>query len=80
MASLQKPLAMREPSSQLEDDADATQARPPRTGILSTGLSRAIVISTVLFVAAIVTPLLTMHRYAVTAGTRGDIQIGRAHV
>ncbi len=73
MASAPKPAA--KTSSSLDDEPGPIPAKPASPGILSTGLSRAIVISTVLFVAAIATPLVVTHRYAVIAGARGDVPV-----
>jgi len=48
---------------------------PVSTSILSTGLSRAIVISTALFVAAIAATFILMQRYMIILGARAETPV-----
>lgn len=75
MGSSQKPATTKSPSSSIDEELGELPAKPKSPSILSTGLSRAIVISTVVFVAAIVTPLVVMHRYALAPGSRGEMPV-----
>ena len=55
-----------------EPDEDVKPEAPPKTGILPTGLSRAIVLASVILTIVVITPLLLGHRYALVAAQRSE--------
>ena len=75
MGSIQKPVAAKAPSSLPDDSTSAAPPKPTSPGILSTGLSRAIVISAVLIVVTMAALLVATHRYAMTSGTHGETAV-----
>ena len=67
-----KPPPVKRPLKPEPEDDTATDAPPPKSGILPTGLSRAIVLGSVILGLVVLTPLLLGHRYELVAVARGD--------
>lgn len=63
--------AKRSLKSDLDDDDDAPKLPAPKAGLLPTGLSRAIVIGS-LILGMLVTSLVFSHRFELVAAQRGE--------
>lgn len=67
-----KLLAMKRSAKPEPDDEAKADMPPPKTGFLPTGLSRAIVLGSVILGAVVLTPLLVGHRYELIAVPRSE--------
>ncbi len=72
MSAESKLLPMKRSAKPEADDEPKAEMPPPKTGFLPTGLSRAIVLGSVILGAVVLTPLLIGHRYELVTVPRSE--------